>query len=272
MPPFEFRRAWPPPEGLQLRGQLEDMVPRAGMIYYPHPNKKITGSYPGDKRIAYNLLVNRVDKWNKAEVQAAISEIFIAAAEYVSGFLSSSGNVELMGAVTFLQKLRSYFKPKINTQFMWTRFLSLRTWIGFFLCIRSARLRWIKNPREPYDPEQASSVAKAVDRFEAAQSANASNIRIEWGGREMLMYLRKAAKEGCGWADPKDDDMTAQMNALGADDDNHQKDVEMVVECAATKTTEKDLALIMKQLEEFGLDADKESFEDMFGKLSIGSN
>ncbi|KAK4207915.1 hypothetical protein QBC37DRAFT_405760 [Rhypophila decipiens] len=127
-----------------------------------------------------------------------------------------TGGGASLGPLSFLFGLRGFLLGKLpGNQFVgvpansassvsWLRKISFAVFAALFLVLRSARLRWHKDPRLSLSVDEPSALPRAIDDF------NAVAERIEWGGMEMVLWLRDSEM----WVDHRSED---EKDSAGAE-------------------------------------------------------
>ncbi|KAM7195929.1 hypothetical protein V8F20_007294 [Naviculisporaceae sp. PSN 640] len=206
--------------------RLDTLLPRAGMIY-PF-QKGIMRQGMGDTRIALALAKSQgiePRRLAKQVVERWAADLFFAAEKFLRspltpqlirgppGLMSAvatvgataqidAGSGASLGPLSLLFTLRGWllgvYAPttqpaKWDGEFEWLNGISFNMFAAFFLLLRSARLRWHKNPRHPLSIAEHSVLPQAIDQFNKAAE------RVEWGGLEMVLWLR----DGAMWLDTR---------------------------------------------------------------------
>ncbi|KAM7194942.1 hypothetical protein V8F33_006984 [Rhypophila sp. PSN 637] len=116
---------------------------------------------------------------------------------------TGTGSGASIGPLSFLYSLRLCLMGKLDNRFGgvhssvdWVSNISFTMFAVLFLILRSARLRWHKNSRLPLPLTEHLELPLAIDAFNAAAE------QIEWGGMEMVIWLR----DGKMWIDPRSED------------------------------------------------------------------
>ncbi|KAH6630625.1 hypothetical protein B0J18DRAFT_475431 [Chaetomium sp. MPI-SDFR-AT-0129] len=162
------RKAWKagrkrkqPPAPYRLRTHM----PRAGMIYYP--DGPIMNNTRKEYAVAKRLKRVMPDpkSLDRRTVDATFAQIFKEATAVLQK--ANTGNGTATGASTndpiaFIIQLKASPALKI-----WTSDLFPNHFIPLFLLLRGARQKWHKSPRAPFNVEEHTKTARAIDEFEA---------------------------------------------------------------------------------------------------------
>ncbi|KAK8045414.1 hypothetical protein PG993_005438 [Apiospora rasikravindrae] len=146
--------------------QLHDVLPRAGFVIDNH--SPFTCRPQRDKLIVVKLRQARVIgraflKRNeyRGTLNAALETMFIAAArDNVRAKLTKAANDDEDGGDDEGGYLD--FVDEVKKHVEWAQQLSSSVFLDFFTALLGARVNWNNNPRQPLDPNNHSTTAKAA--------------------------------------------------------------------------------------------------------------
>lgn len=158
------------------------------------------------------------------------------------------------------------------------RILSFKVFATLFLTLRSARVRWLRNPRYPYDLTKHSILPTTISKFLDESKT------IEWGGLEMVLWLR----DGAMWPDPSggmldeanreewqdNGEVEGDRGGPAADrcDDNNDGDGDIDGYIAlqdAKDWEENPEQMVVKMMEALQIDVDEAALAKVFKGLSL---
>ncbi|KAM7213531.1 hypothetical protein V8F06_011086 [Rhypophila decipiens] len=210
---------------------LKKLLPRhgAGMLY-PFPNgimRRQIGDIQIPCAIAAALGVQNATQMKKKDAEPLVATIFTAAKAFLENPATpailhpppalqatiSALSVTPAPAAALLSGPCPFFSASEDFCSANCLAINLSGWLGkisfavfaaLFLVLRSARLRWHKDPRLSLSVDEPSALPRAIDDF------NAVAKRIEWGGMEMVLWLRDSEM----WIDHRSED---EKDSAGAE-------------------------------------------------------
>ncbi|KAK4140410.1 uncharacterized protein C8A04DRAFT_14978 [Dichotomopilus funicola] len=219
------RKAWKagrkrkqPPAQYRLRTHM----PRAGMIYYS--DSPIMNNTRKEYAVAKRLKRVMPDpkSLDRRTVDATFAQIFKEAKAVLQK--ANTGNDTVTGASTndpiaFIIQLKA--SPALKT---WTSDLFPNHFIPLFLLLRGARQKWHKSPRAPFNVEEHTKTARAIDEFEAVS-------KFVWNTSFVAFWLIRAGLIGpLTWRETNKDEVESGdeqeergqngNNGNSGDDDN----------------------------------------------------